>query len=146
MYFHRFLHSIYIIPNSTWQLYVMFIISAKIFSVYNRMHAPQTFYCHEQKASEDQILFPMSEGPIALVKFSLSYKPNFLKFIYPRLQICDCLFHFILCNNRVVFGYSLRKSVYSMLWSLLFPTLSLNKIISTPAGEFLRCTSVLNPM
>ena len=78
----------------------MFIISTKIFFVYNRMHAPQTFYCHEQKASEHQVLFPMSEGPIALVKFSLSYKPNFLKFIYPRLQICDCLFHFILCNNK----------------------------------------------
>ena len=48
----------------------------KIFSVYNRMHAPQTFYCHEQKAYEHQILFPMSEGPITLVEFSPSDKPS----------------------------------------------------------------------
>ena len=54
----------------------MFIISTKNFSVYNRMHAPQTFYCHEQKAYKHKVLFPMSEGLIALVKFSLSYKPN----------------------------------------------------------------------
>ena len=40
------------------------------------MHAPQTFYCHEQKAYKHKVLFPMSEGLIALVKFSLSYKPN----------------------------------------------------------------------
>ena len=56
--------------------YVMFIISAKNFSVYNRMHAPQTFYCHEQKAYEHQILFPMSEGSITLVEFSPSDKPS----------------------------------------------------------------------
>ena len=54
----------------------MFIISAKNFSVYNRMHAPQTFYCHEQKAYEHQILFPMSEGSITLVEFSPSDKPS----------------------------------------------------------------------
>lgn len=54
----------------------MFIISTKNFSVYNRMHASQTFYCHEQKAYKHKVLFPMSEGSIALVKFSLSYKPN----------------------------------------------------------------------
>ena len=40
------------------------------------MHAPQTFYCHEQKAYEHQILFPMSEGSITLVEFSPSDKPS----------------------------------------------------------------------
>ena len=54
----------------------MFIISAKNFSVDNRMHAPQTLYCHEQKAYEHQVLFPMSEGSITLVEFSQSDKPN----------------------------------------------------------------------
>ncbi len=54
----------------------MFIISAKNFSVYNGMRTPQTFYCHEQKAYEHQILFPMSEGSITLVEFSPSDKPS----------------------------------------------------------------------
>ena len=40
------------------------------------MHAPQAFYCHEQKAYEHQVLFPMSEGSITLVEFSPSDKPS----------------------------------------------------------------------
>ena len=58
----------------------MFIISMKKCGIVSnnyptKIREEPKFFC-KQKAYKHKVLFPMSEGSIALVKFSLSYKPD----------------------------------------------------------------------
>jgi len=48
-------------------------------------------------------------------------------------------------NVILMDGYSLQKSLYSMLCNLP-PTLSLKSVIATPAGAFFKSTNVRKPI